>query len=134
MQMELAQDVSCPEITAQLAGRKMRLRFDHMAMYLAELYNMDMTGRRVNYLALLTMADAMCYTGMAAVIYGAAAAALGGAKALAPEDFDRMVTMEDCLQVRSAVVDAAMEALPEVAGVPVKKKSLKAGISIPGES
>ena len=134
MGTELAQDISCPQTVVQLCGRSLRLKFNHTAMYLAEVYNMEMTGRRVNYLALLNMADAMCYTGMAAVIYGAAAAALGGSHALSPEDFDRMVTMEDCLQVRAAVVDAAMDALPEVAGVPVKKKSLQADTNIPGES
>lgn len=134
MDMELAQDIRCPEITVQLAGRRMRLRFNHTAMYLAELYNMDMTGRRVNYLALLNMASSMCYAGMAAVIYGAAAAALGGGNAITSEEFDRAVTMEDCLQVRQAVTDAAFDALPEIAGVPVKKKSLTADTSTPGES
>lgn len=132
MDMELAQDVSCPEITVQMAGRRMRLRFNHMAMYLAELYHIDMTGRRVNYLALLNMASSMCYAGLASVIYGAAAAALGGGAALDPADFDRMVTMGDCLQAHKAVIDAAFDALPEVAGVPVKKKSLTADISTPG--
>lgn len=50
------------------------------------------------------------------------------------EEFDRAVTMEDCLQVRQAVTDAAFDALPEIAGVPVKKKSLTADTSTPGES
>lgn len=134
MNMELAQDISCPEITVQLAGRRMRLRFNHTAMYLAELYHMDMTGRRMNYLALLNMASSMCYLGLASVIYGAAAAALGGGNALDAAEFDRMVTMEDCLQAHKAVTDAAFDALPDVAGVPVKKKSLTAGTNTPGGS
>lgn len=116
---ELAQDIRYPQITVRLMGRSLPLIFNHTAMYLAEVYNMEMTGRRVNYLALLNMASGMMYSGMAALIYGAAAAAPGG-NGLNPILFDRLVTMQDCLDVREDVIRAAFDALPDVAGVKTK--------------
>lgn len=113
---ELAQDVSCPEITVTLAGEPFRLRFDHAAMRRAELYAADTTGRWLNYLALLNAASARSYAGLAAVLYGA----IDPAQGLTAEAFEWRVTMQDCLDCYDAVMQAAFDALPDVAGVRAK--------------
>ena len=123
MKHELAQDVRFPQITVRIGGRSLVLTFNHEAMYLAECYCMDVMGRRINYLALLNMANSMMYAGMAALTYGAAAATMAmqpTAQSLDPFAFDRMVTMQELLNIREAVTRAAFDALPDVAGVETK--------------
>ena len=128
---ELAQDISCPEIVVRLAGQETALRFDHTAMRNAELYNLAVTGKRINYLALLNMASSLCYTGLAAIVYGAASAVPGSR--MTPERFDAAVSLGDCLAVQGAVLQAAFDALPEVAGVtPKNAESRTASPSTPG--